>query len=192
MFVYEKYDREIASKVKVSMKQHFWYLTEPLDVLSLFDNSVSVEEKGAISTAITAIHPPANINPGKLMFPSIRQLRSSLSGICPKSYLMFTLLGMDHGWLTLPQNAWQHDNRYMEMHKVVSTLNVANDIAERCVKNVQDFKNAARDGAYRHEIILTANDNRCKIPSFAKMNLKKICSVVLYKSIAQCLCHIHR
>ena len=59
------------------------------------------------------------------------------------------------------------------MAEIIHSLSVVNDTAERCVKNVQDFANAARDGTHRERIILVANSHRVKIPSFTKNEMEE-------------------
>ena len=68
--------------------------------------------------------------------------------------------------------AWQGDPRYIQMASVVLNLSVVNDTAERCVKDVQDFANTARDGEYHDRIVLVSNSHWIKMPNFLKNEME--------------------
>ena len=90
--------------------------------------------------------------PKKLQFPTgtLQTPGSTLASfVGPVSWLAFTLLGIDHDWLDLPPAEWLHDPRYVEMGVIMEDLAVVNDTAERCIKDIQDFAIADRDGNHR-------------------------------------------
>ena len=130
----------------------------------------------AVSTAMINVQQPNAFPLGKPIFPNNRLYRGNPSladFVGANSYLPFHLLGIDPGWLALPPPQWITDERYRQMAQVMKSLSVVNDTAERCVKNVQDFANAARDGQHRGRIILVANDHRVKIPTFLKNTMEE-------------------
>ena len=88
--------------------------------------------------------------------------------IGPKSWLLFHLLGNNGAWLTMPPDQWSTNQEYNDMRDIVTKLEVVNDVAERGVKDIQDYADAARDGAYRERIILVSNSHRIKLPGFSK------------------------
>ena len=104
----------------------------------------------------------------KPAFPThiIQAGQSTLSSIGPDSWLLFSLLGTDHAWLTLPPAQWSDNVHYAEMSAVIRDLAVNNDTAEHCIKDIQDYANAANDGAHRGNLILVSASHRIKIPSF--------------------------
>ena len=176
MCQFRTHDRQIGDAVKTSIKRHQWYLSEQLVVFCLFDPDLSDNDKAAVGAALLACQQPNPFPTGKPQFPNNRLFRGAptlASFVGPNSYLVFHLLGMDHGWLALPPPAWLADQRYQEMADVINSISVVNDTAERCVKNVQDFANAARDGAHRGRIILVANSHRVKIPTFTKNEMEE-------------------
>ena len=59
------------------------------------------------------------------------------------------------------------------MMLVVENLAVVNDAAERGVKDIQDYANAARDGSSHERIILMSNSHRIKLPKFLKNEMKE-------------------
>ena len=46
------------------------------------------------------------------------------------------------------------------MKAILSDLKVVNDLAERCIKDVQDFKDVTTDSTYRDEVLLVATDHQ--------------------------------
>jgi len=91
----------------------------------------------------------------------------------PRSWLAFSLLGNDDGWLDLPPAQWSGDGRYQEMASIMSDLAVVNDAADRGVKDIQDYANAARDGDQRGNIILVSGSHRIKMHSFLKNEMEE-------------------
>ena len=68
----------------------------------------------------------------------------------------------------VPLDQWEVDDDYQEMAKIIERLAVVNDTAERSVKDIEDYANAAHDGEKRGNIILVANSHRIKLPEFLK------------------------
>ena len=95
------------------------------------------------------------------------------SFVGPDSSLLFSLLATDHAWLTIPPAQWSDNGHYAEMSAVIRDLAVVNDTAERCIKDIQDYANAANDGDHRGNIILVSASHRIEIPSFLKNEIKE-------------------
>ena len=62
------------------------------------------------------------------------------------------LLGIGDAWLALPPDTWKTEEDCMKA--IVANLAVVNDAAERGVKDIRNFGNAARDGALGGCIVL--------------------------------------
>ncbi len=178
MCYYEAINRDLALEVKASLIRHLWYLTEPLVILGLFDDSLPSEVKNEMATTLRNMPRPLVFPPGKPSFPKARfqqnQDVSLPSLIGPNSWLMFELLGIQHEWLMLPSDDWDQNYEYKKMKDLVSSLSVVNDAAERGVKDVQDYANASRDGNYRERIVLVSNSHRSKIPKFFKNEMEEM------------------
>ena len=59
------------------------------------------------------------------------------------------------------------------MSAVIRDLAVVNDTAERCIKDIQDYANAANGGDHRGNIILVSASHGIKIPSFLKYEMEE-------------------
>ena len=63
-------------------------------------------------------------------------------------------------WLTLPVHTWEQNHEYLRLQSFLSDLEVVNDAAERCIKDIQDYRNVANDSIHREEVLLVVNDHR--------------------------------
>ena len=80
---------------------------------------------------------------------------------------------MDGAWLQLPPVEWTRDADYQQMSAILSDLAVVNDAAERCVRDIQEYANAANDGNQRGNIILVSTSHRVRIPTFLKNEMEE-------------------
>lgn len=147
-------------------------------VLSLFDKNLSEDVKRSVADALLAEPNHRNFLPEKPEFQiplierpgiSVEQLPSFVG---PRSWLCFNLLGTAGAWLNTTVDRWEDDAEYQQMAAVIQDLPVVNDTAERAVKDVEDFANAAHDGEKRGQIILVANSHRYKLPGFLKNEME--------------------
>ena len=54
------------------------------------------------------------------------------------------------------------------MKKCIMDLKVVNDTAERCIKDIQEHANLAKDSQYQEDILLVATDHTPRISGFKK------------------------
>ena len=55
---------------------------------------------------------------------------------------------------------WNEDDEYKMMLRVLKDLKVVNDLAERCIKDIQEYANLSKDSAHRDNILLVVSDHR--------------------------------
>ena len=58
------------------------------------------------------------------------------------------------------------------MEKILSSISVVNDTAERGVKDVEDYANSSKDSEHRGRIVLVSNSHRSRIPEFKKNEME--------------------
>ena len=56
---------------------------------------------------------------------------------------------------------WESDAEYIRMNACLRDLKVVNDLAERCIKDIQEYADLAKDSQYRED----TNSNSCNGPS---------------------------
>ena len=58
------------------------------------------------------------------------------------------------------------------MRKILGDIKVVNDLAERCVKDVQTYADLAKDSEYREDILVIASDHRGVLQDLRKQALR--------------------
>ena len=58
------------------------------------------------------------------------------------------------------------------MLKVLKDLKVVNELAERCIQDIEVFANAAKDSQYREDILLVVSDHRGVFQDLRKQALR--------------------
>ena len=67
---------------------------------------------------------------------------------------------------------WGDEEEYQQMENLLHDLKVVNDLAERCVKDVEEFRNAAKDPKHRDDILVVATDHRGVFKDLRKAALR--------------------
>ena len=163
---------EMVSAVQKNFNNHLWYLTEQLVISGLFDVHLADAERKAIKLCSQAN--PRNFTPAKPKFPKnlLTNDPHLESFIGPKSWLLFDKLGANGAWLNTDPGEWLSDEEYQRMSNFIRDLKVVNDLAERCVKDIQDYKNTANDAVHRDEILTVASDHRGVFQDLRKQSLR--------------------
>ena len=94
------------------------------------------------------------------------------SFIGERSWLVFDKLAGIGNWLRLNVDQWDSDPEYLRLREVLLDLKVVNDLAERCVKDVQDYAKLARDSKYREDILMVVSDHRGVFQDLRKQSLR--------------------
>lgn len=163
----------IAHAVQLSLRRHLWYLTQELVVFGLFDNSIDPAIRSSMAAELLQCVRPGYFTPGKPDFPPMANVSTLAQLIGPRSWLLFHLLNVEGNWLRLAPEQWPTNAEFVTMRQIVSDIAVVNDAAERGVKDVQEYANAAADGAERERIVLVSNSHRAKIPKFLKNEMNE-------------------
>ena len=162
--------------IQVSYKNHLWYLTSELVVFSFFDEELSDIERQKMAAKLLTIPRPAVFPAGKPVFPVdlvADDVAPSLDAfISEKSWLLFHILGANGAWLLKDINEWNDDDEYIFMYNCVRDLKVTNDCAERCIKDITEYANAAKDSEYREDILMVATDHRDVLNDLRKDSLR--------------------
>ena len=105
---------------------------------------------------------PASFKPGKPVFPTDRMHHDHQLDVFigENSWLLFHNLKTEGQWLSEDVEQWVFDAEFKYMQHLVYDLKVVNDLAERCVKDVEDYVNASKDPEHRDNILLVATDHR--------------------------------
>ena len=169
-----------------SFNNHLWYLTQELVVFGLFDDGLPPDEGKAMTSRLLDYPRPAAFEPGKPIFPV--ELMIGIPSLDPfvgsKSWLLFEKLQANGNWLGRDVNEWETDIEYQRIRKFLMDLKVVNDLAERCVKDIQEYADVAQDSQYREDILLVPTDHRGVLQDLRKelfverFNEKFICNIL--------------
>ncbi len=123
------------------------------------------------------MRPPANYQwqTGKPVLPDNLHRRFQLSALIgQRSWLLFHLLNAGTEWLHRPVRSWEDCPEYKRVGDFLGDLSVVNDAAERCVKDITEYAEMARDSAHRERILLVVNDHRNVFQELRKDALAQI------------------
>ena len=118
--------------------------------------------------------PPEQYQLGKPKFPEIKPGTKLVDLVGSKSYMLFSILGVDYMWLTKDPKDWQEDEEYQKAEKFVRTVKTVNDCAERNVKMISDFATVlTKDEKVRDCLLQGVEANRQKFADFNVKTLNK-------------------
>ena len=148
--------------VKVSVKNHLWYLTEDLVIFGLFDEGLDSVERKAMATRLASLPNQGNFAPGKPVFPVDLMVDNPKldSFVGPRSWMLFNILHANGTWLQNDVCEWHQNEEFARMKAIIKDLKVVNDLAERCIKDIQEYADLAKDSKYREDILIVATDHR--------------------------------
>lgn len=168
----------MIESVQDSVKNHLWYLTEELVVFGLFDNKLEIAERKNMAKKILFFPKEKTYKPGKPKFPVMTTNPKLEEFIGPRSWLLFNILNAKGLWLNNNVSEWDEDAEYSRMKKCLNELKVVNDLAERCIKDIQEYADLARDSQYREDILIVATDHRSIFQDLRKNSLALHCNTV--------------
>jgi hypothetical protein len=164
----------MITAVQESVTNHLWYLTQELVVFAFFDENVSFEERKSMANRLLLSPRPPAFAPGKPLFPVNLMIANppldSFIGV--RSWLLFEKLQADGAWLENEPEVWNYDTEYQRMKECVKDLKVVNDLAERCIKDIQEYADLANDSKYREDILLVVSDHRGVFQDLRKQALR--------------------
>lgn len=174
-FLVDDVQYDMINAVKDSVLLHLWYLCEELVVFALFDDNLVYRERQAMAHKLLQTPRPDLFLPGKPIFPTtlMDDFKPTLDKfIGPKSWLLFHKLDADGAWLADEVELWKYDAEYIGILNTLHDLKVVNDLAERCVKDVEEFRNASKDPEHRDNVLLVGTDHRDVFKDLRKSALR--------------------
>lgn len=150
---YKQVDQEASDICLKSCRNHLWYVTKELVILSIFDNDLSYDLREKMVLKLLSFPCRTKFDPEKpvfsvISFDSINFPDQLVSFIGPRSWLLFTLLQKTDeklDWMKVPAQFWKNLIGYTEIGKVVHSMEVVNHSAERGIKLLSDFKDVCTD-----------------------------------------------
>ena len=175
LFPDESLQSHMADAASASVLRHSWYLTEELVVFAFWDGAMPAKECAAMARKLSQTVPPPTWETGK---PALRQHLPDNPKlqhlIGERSWLVFHLLRIGTGWLQRPVRRWVEDAEFLRIQHFLKDLKVVNDAAERCIKDITEYANHARDSVHREDILHVVNDYRHVFKDLRKDALNRL------------------
>lgn len=164
---------DMITAVQDNFCAHLWYLSEELVIFGLFDENLSILERHSMAAKLLSQVRPNSFAPGKPKFPTDLMTRNPHleSFIGPRSWILFHKLSAVGTWLQKEPEEWENDQEYIRMELFLRDLKVVNDLAERCVKDITEYRNMARDPEHRDDILMVTSDHRKVFRDIRKQGL---------------------
>ena len=162
-----KEDKLVGNSALKAFRNHLWYLIEELVPLSLFSNEITYDNKAKIIEAMKYFKSYPKFQSrhgtgyGKPTFPKLRDIKniSLQSFVGPDSHQFFSLLRISETFFIVKVEHWDNLEEYIKAQKIVSSLKIVNDAAERGVKLGSDFLGTAKiEDRYQNTLQVVENE----------------------------------
>ena len=174
LFKYRKVDSVLADKALAVLGRHGWYLVEQVVPFALFSNRVDMDTKSHMAAKMLTFSPPEKFQLGKPKFPVIKPGTKLVDLVGSKSYMLFSILGVDYMWLSKDPRDWQEDTEYKKAEQFVRTVKTVNDCAERGVKMISEYAAIlTKNEKVRDWLLQGVETNRRKYSDFNVKTLNK-------------------
>ena len=144
-------------------------------MLALFDKDLPSNEREAIAKELSSVPCPDKFPLAKPEFPAplmSNDHKAKNGFFCgAKKWLLFNKMNAAGNWLQKNVNDWEDDAEYMRMKNCLQDLKVVNDLAERCIKDILDYADLAKDSQYQEDIVIVATDHRGILQDLRKQAL---------------------
>ena len=152
---------EIAKAATTAFGRHLWYLSETLVALGFFDDAVTIEEKRLMVLSLKEVE--GSDEPLKRIQPFQHPTTKKLHNFVTKSTInFFTILGLSHEFLQVDPSDWEFQPEYQESKRLVLSLKVINDLAERGVALIQEFNSSLTRNEEQKQYLLQVVENHRK------------------------------
>ena len=152
---------EIAKAATTAFGRHLWYLSETLVALGFFDDAVTIEEKRLMVLSLKEVE--GSDEPLKRIQPFQHPTTKKLHNFVTKSTInFFTILGLSQEFLHVDPSDWEFQPEYQESKRLVLSLKVINDLAERGVALIQEFNSSLTRNEEQKQYLLQVVENHRK------------------------------
>lgn len=155
------------------LERHLWYLGEELVGLAFFDSEISIEEKRRMLTAVKTRQGSVKNLKRLSCLPdtTIQDLTIDLF-VTTNTIEFFNKLGIDHTFLDTDPTNWYSRKDFQDGLKIVQSLEVTNDRAERCVALMSKYKNSlTKDEEQLQALLLNTYEHQKTFKNFTKKEL---------------------
>jgi hypothetical protein len=177
---YKKCDNDIAEIALTKFLNHLWYLNANLVGLSFFDPTVTDEEKLLMTNKLLgSTDEPSEHGRAVNLKVKKEKVKYVVDGglvnlVTKETFTFFDRFNIKTEFLRQHPNTWHENNDFQEGLKIVKTLKVVNDMAERGVKLMTDFNDLlTKDEVQKQYVLQVVSKCRALYPDVSKGTLTK-------------------
>lgn len=134
-------------------------MNEKVISLAFFDDEVTNEEKRNMVRSLNTV--PGSVKPPWRRDPKdVKELTTLSDLVTMNSKRFFEILEIDDSFLQEDPEIWATHPAYVSGLEIVKSLVVTNDVAERGVKLVKDYKSMCKSMARFQNMLLVVDEHR--------------------------------
>lgn len=144
---YQEIDKDISERAMEKFSNHLWYFNAELIALVFFDTSISDQEKSEMANRVLTLS-EIDTDDSRIINPKFSRLQleelvnAGLSHLITKATMnFFERFHINADFLRDAPSSWSKNINFQKGLRIVKSLKVVNDVAERGVKLVTDFNN---------------------------------------------------
>lgn len=148
---------EVSQAALKKMLNHLWYLGEHLVALAFFDPSVAIESKRLMVHALnTRVGNPQGVKKFRIDLDEAEIcLGQNLDSFVTRNTLdFFQILHISTAFLQSDPSEWDQNDGYLSAVKVVKSLSVTNDVAERGVALMKEYNSTLTTDEVQKQYLL--------------------------------------
>ena len=160
--------RDVCIAAISALRRHLCYLTEELILFTLYCGDLQDHARQNLAAKIFHVYQQyfkVTMSPQKPVFPVISE-DTKLETLVGERYVIifqcFKFLVEDVQLLQSSCKRWNDFESFCKVKGLISTLHVTNDLAERSIKVLQDYKDILTEDSKHSEMILHYMEKTCQ------------------------------
>jgi len=141
---YRIVNETVSEAPLAAMQRHMWYLSQELTPFGLFSDSVSVQMKREMAVGLLKEESDPDTYERLVKYCGREDINGKTLDyfIGPSSHLFFKVLNLNTDFLSQDADTWQKSESFQEAKRIVQSLKVVNDSAERAIALASDFNSS--------------------------------------------------
>lgn len=158
---------------------HLWYIAPETMALASFDSRIPKDTKLKMINATTSTDETENISTKKINIRSseVKEFlkKDFVDLVSPETLNFFTRFSISTEFFNIDPDTWETREDYQKGLKIVKSLMVVNDVAERNIKLIVEYNTIlTKDEDQKQYLLQVVNEYRKKYPDSKKSTLSLI------------------
>ena len=136
---YKLVDEVLAKEAQKTLLRHRAYLAPQMVMIALWSEKLDEDSKSRMASRLLSIPRKADYKFGLPSVPNITSATQIWDCVTSESWEFFDILKQPATFLAKPVNDWEEDDVFIKIGRVVRTMKVVNDCAERGIALAKDY-----------------------------------------------------